>query len=104
MKKRIFHNWKLKLISLGCALLLWMTIYTVNDPQETKTMRNVPVTFVNTDAITNQGKTYEVLDKTDVMKSIKLSASRTVLNDIKDSDVHVVADFYCCFLFSQSFH
>lgn len=93
MKNRIFQNWKLKLISLGCALLLWMTIYTINDPQETKTMHNVPVTFVNTEAITGQGKTYEVLEKTDVMKSVKLSASRTVLNDVKDSDIHVVADF-----------
>lgn len=93
MKNRIFQNWKLKLISLGCAFLLWMTIYSVNDPQETKTMHNVPVTFVNTEAITDQGKTYEVLEKTDVMKSVKLSASRTVLNDIKDSDINVVADF-----------
>ena len=93
MKNRIFHNWKLKLISLGCALLLWMTIYTVNDPQETKIMHDVPVTFVNTEAITDQGKTYEVLEKTDVIKSIKASAPRTILNDIKDSDIHVVADF-----------
>lgn len=93
MKNRIFQNWKLKLISLGCALLLWMTIYTVNDPQETKVLHNVEVTFVNTEAITDQGKTYEVLDKTDVIKSVKASAPRTILNDIKDSDIHVIADF-----------
>ncbi len=93
MKNKIFQNWTWKLLSVVCAIVLWIAIYRINDPQETKYLSNVPVTFQNTEAITDKGQVYEVLDKTDVLRSIKLVASRTILNDIKETDINVVADF-----------
>lgn len=93
MKNWISQNWLWKLLSVICAIALWITIYTINDPQETKYLSNVPVTFKNTEAITDNGQLYEVLDKTDVLRSIKLVGSRSVLNDIKETDINVVADF-----------
>ncbi len=93
MKNRIFQNWMWKLLSVICAVALWITIYSINDPQETKYLSNVPVTFKNTEAITDNGQVYEVLDKTDVLRTIKLVASRNTLNDIQETDINVVADF-----------
>ena len=51
MKKRIFNNWVLKLSSVAIAVVLWVVVYNINDPVDTSTIRNVPVTFINTEAI-----------------------------------------------------
>lgn len=93
MKNHIFQNWILKLLSVVCAIVLWTSIYNVNDLAESKRLYNVPVTFINTQVITDKGQVYEVLDNTDVLKYITISSTRSVINDLKDSDINVEADF-----------
>ena len=93
MKNRIFHNWKLKLTSVVCAVVLWMIIYSIADPAASKTLYNVPVTLVNTEAITDKNQVYEVLDDTDVVRRISLHSTRSVIDSLTDSDISVEADF-----------
>lgn len=93
MKKNIFDNWALKLSSVAIAIVLWVVVYNINDPVITSTVRNVPVTFVNTEALTDNGQVFEVLNGTDVVRSISMSATRSVIDDLKDSDIKVEADF-----------
>lgn len=93
MKKRFFNNWLLKLSSVAIAVVLWVVVYNINDPVNTSTIRNVPVTFINTEAITDKGQVYEVLNGTDVIRSITMSATRSVLDDLESGDINVEADF-----------
>lgn len=93
MKNRIFHNWGLKLTSVVIAVVLWIVGYSINDPADSKRMTNVPVTFINTEAITDMGQVYEVLGGTDVVKSITINATRSVIDDLEDDDINVEADF-----------
>ena len=93
MKNRIFNNWGLKLTSVVIAVVLWIVGYSINDPADSKRMTNVPVTFINTEAITDMGQVYEVLGGTDVVKSITINATRSVIDDLEDDDINVEADF-----------
>lgn len=93
MKNRIFNNWILKLTSVVCAALLWIFIYSVNDPAATKTLYNVPVTFLNTEVVTDKNQVYDILDGTDVVRRVTLHSTRSVIDDLDESDISVEADF-----------
>lgn len=93
MKKQIFNNWILKLVSVVCAMMLWIIVYNSEDPVEFIRFYNVPVEFENTEVLEADGKVYEVLGNTDVISSIRVRAKRSVTSDLSKSDIRVVADF-----------
>ena len=93
MKKQIFNNWILKLVSVVCAMLLWLIVYNSEDPVEFERFYNVPVTFENIDILEKEGKVYEVLGGTDVINSIRVKAKRSVMNELTKDNIHVIADF-----------
>lgn len=93
MKNRIFDNWILKLASVVIAVALWIVALVINDPADSRRMTNVPVTFINTEVITENGKVFEVLDGTDTIRSITINATRSVIDDLEDKDIRVEADF-----------
>lgn len=93
MKNRIFDNWILKLASVVIAVALWIIALVINDPADSRRMTNVPVTFINTEVITENGKVFEVLDGTDTIRSITINATRSVIDDLEDKDIRVEADF-----------
>ena len=93
MKKEVFQNWLWKLVSIICALVIWFVISEIDDPTETKTFTNIPVTFKNTEVITDDNKDYEVLDKSDVLRYVQIQAPHSVIREINESDINAVADF-----------
>lgn len=93
MKNRILDNWILKLASVVIAVALWIVALVINDPADSRRMTNVPVTFINTEVITENGKVFEVLDGTDTIRSITINATRSVIDDLEDKDIRVEADF-----------
>lgn len=94
MKKKLFSNWGLKLASLVLAFILWIVVVRIEDPQDTRTFRNVPVKLVNTSLLTDadEEKVYEVLEDTNVIKSVTVLAKKTVLDQLSASDIVAVAD------------
>lgn len=91
MKKKIFHNWGLKLGSLVLAFFLWLLVIQFDDPPENKTFRGVPVTLVNTELLEQQNKVYEVLGNTDRI-SVTVRAPGSIIKDLDASDIAAVAD------------
>lgn len=91
MKKRIFHNWGLKVGSLILAFLLWLLVIQFDDPAENKTFRGVPVALVNTELLEQQNKVYEVLDNTDKI-TVTVRAPGSIIKDLESSDIVAVAD------------
>jgi hypothetical protein len=79
-KKIILENWKLKLLSVALATMLWFVVYLMG---ETKKEISVPVSIVNLN------KSHVVM-KMDIEKvDITLTGRVSLLKDIKESDVRV---------------
>lgn len=91
MKWKLTNNLGLKLLSVFAACLIWLIVMDSNDPERTQIYRNVPVTIVNQDTITNANKTYTVVDGTDKV-SVYVTARRSVRARLSASSFTVKAD------------
>lgn len=92
MRNRLVRNWGLKLGSFLFAAVLWLIVTNINDPIGTYRVYNVPVNIQNTDLITNNGRVYEILDNTDVIDVVTISAKRSIIDSLNESNVVAVAD------------
>ena len=61
MKEKLTNNLGLKLISLCLAVIFWLVVVTMEDPEQTKTLE-IPVTRINEEMIRENDKTYEVIE------------------------------------------
>jgi len=86
------RNWGLKLCSFLIAAVLWLIVTNINDPVGTFRVYNVPVTIQNAELITNSGQVYEVLDHTDVIDVVTISAKRSIIDSLDESNIIAVAD------------
>jgi len=91
MKKKIFHNWGLKLTSLLLAFILWFLAVQINDPKETVTFSGISVRLTNTNLFERENKVYEVLDNSDVVR-VTIRAPKSITKDLRASDIVAVAD------------
>jgi len=91
MKKRILHNWGLKLLSLFIAVALWFVIIEFADPQESRTFRGIQVKLVNTELLEQENKAYEVLDNTDTI-AVTVLAPKSVIDLLRSTDIVAEAD------------
>jgi YbbR domain-containing protein len=92
MKHRLTKNWGLKLGSFLFAVALWIIVTNINDPVISLKVTDVPVTIKNANLITDQGQIYEVLDGTDVVDVVTISAPRSIIDSLNESNVVAVAD------------
>ena len=91
MKKKILHNWVLKLASLLLAFVLWFLVVQIDDPSDSTTFYNVPVNLTNTELLEKENKVYEVLNGTDTIR-VTVRAPRSVIryepSDGSEYDCH----------------
>lgn len=92
MGKKLTNNWGLKLIAILFALILWFAVINIDDPVVSETFRNIPVQIVNTEVLTEAGKTYEVLDDSAVVESITVYGPRTLVESLNENDIVAKAD------------
>lgn len=92
MKKYKFtNNLGLKVMALVFSAFLWLIVVNVDDPVETSTFRNIPVTVKNPEIVTNEGKTYKILDDTQTV-SVVVKAKRSVLSKLSANNIVATAD------------
>lgn len=90
-KQNLLNNIGLKIGSLVIAILLWLVVVNVTDPIGTQPFRNVKVNIINTSVITDNGKTFEILDGSDVLSSVTIRAARTILQELGTSNDVIIA-------------
>lgn len=90
MKEKIFNNFSLKILSILCAIVLWAVIVNIYDPTTSVTISNVNVELINTESLTDKDYTYEVIDGSKI--SVYLSGPKSIITDIKSSDIVATAD------------
>ena len=92
MKRKLTDNLGLKIGSILFAALLWLLVTNINNPSMTHRYNDIPVTLINTEYLTGQGKTYEVLDNSDRINTVTITGPRTIVNSIRQGDILAVAD------------
>ena len=81
----------LKLLSLLLAFLLWFLVARTLDPSDTITFINVRVNITNADILEAQGKVYEILDNTGIVR-VTIKGPKSVTGRLQASDVLAEAD------------
>lgn len=99
MKEKLFNNLSLKLLSIVCALILWIVIVNVYDPSTSVTVSGVNVELINTQSLTDKDYTYEIIDGSKI--SVYISGPRSIVTDIKTSDIVATADLSNVTVFSD---
>lgn len=87
------NNWALKLFSLAAAFFLWLLVMTIENPEDQKVFYNIPVKLVNTEVLTDENMVYEILDKTDVVSRVSVTAKKSIRDELNTSDIVAEADF-----------
>lgn len=91
MKKKIMNNLGLKIIAVLAAIVLWLIVVNINDPVITTKYEGIQVTLLNSDAITDDGKTFEILDHTDSV-DVTITAKKSVIAALSKANIRASAD------------
>jgi len=92
MKNKLTENWGLKIASFLCAAVLWLVVTNINDPIITYRVTDVPVKIKNANLITDRGQVYDVLDGTDTIDVVTVSAPRSIIDSLDRNNVVAEAD------------
>ncbi|MBP5282834.1 MAG: hypothetical protein J6Z22_10095 [Lachnospiraceae bacterium] len=91
LKKKLLHNWGLKIASIFLAFVIWFIVAQVGDPKDTRSFDNIRVKLVNTDLLTDQNKYFAVVDGTDIVR-VSVTAPTSVFQTLRASDIEAEAD------------
>lgn len=92
MKKLLTRNLGLKLASLVLAFVLWFLVAQIYDPKDTVTFNNIQVRLVNTELMEEEGKVYEVLDNSNLVRVTVTGPQSIVKSELRRSDIVAEAD------------
>ena len=84
-----FKNLGLKILALIISVILWYVVLNINDPTVSKSF-SCAVSVENADYLTNQGKTYEIVNGSTAYFNVK--APRSIMKNLASSDFKAVAD------------
>lgn len=88
--KTLTKNLGFKILAVVFAFILWLVVYNTDDPTITVSY-TTNVTVENASVVTDMNKCYEVLNGTNTV-SFAVTARRSVLNKLEDTDFTAVAD------------
>lgn len=87
MIDRIKNNTKIKLISLMSAILLWLYVMAVVDPEETKLIEGLPITINNMSEL--KANDLVIYPDTELTTDIYVTGKLSNLQKIKPEDIHI---------------
>lgn len=88
--KKTTHNLGLKILAVFFAIVLWIVVVNIDDPMVPRSF-TTSITPINEEYITAQNKYYEPLDSNNTV-TFTVSAKRSVLDELSNSDFTAVAD------------
>lgn len=87
MKNNLKRNTRIKLISLLSAIVLWMYVMAIVDPEDTKLFENIPVSVTNMEEI--QDNDLVVYPESDLVADIYITGKLSDLQKISADDIHI---------------
>ena len=89
LKMSLTNNIGLKFLAVLIALVLWLAIVNVNDPEKTITVSNIPISVTNESAITSRDMIYNV--KSEQYLNITVSGKRSIVSNLSAEDFRATA-------------
>ena len=89
LKMSLTNNIGLKFLAVLIALVLWLAIVNVNDPEKTITVSNIPISVTNESAITSRDMVYNV--KSEQYLNITVSGKRSIVSNLAAEDFRATA-------------
>ena len=87
MIERLHKNTKIKIISLVSAIVLWMYVMAVVDPEDTKLYENIPITITNLNEIKDLGLVVDPDDN--LVTSVYIKGKLSDLQKISANNIDV---------------
>lgn len=87
MIERLHKNTKIKIISLLSAIVLWMYVMAVVDPEDTKLYENIPITITNLNEIKDLGLVVDPDDN--LVTSVYIKGKLSDLQKISANNINV---------------
>lgn len=88
--KAVTNNLGFKILAVVLAFILWLAVYNIDDPKQTKTY-TASVTIENASVVAEQNKCYEILEGTNSV-TFAVTGNRSVLRNLENTDFRAVAD------------
>lgn len=88
--KTLTNNLGFKILAVALAFVLWLVVYNLNDPIKTKTFTTT-VSVTGKDSVIDDGL-WPTIEDSDKTISFSVSAKRSYLNELDDSDFSASAD------------
>ena len=90
LKKIFIHNMWLKIFSLLLATLAWSVIMNASDPYIYVTIRNIGVTKLNEEAVTEEDMIYDVVSGESL--NVTFRGPRTLVQNLSSEDIYAYVD------------
>ncbi len=90
-KKKLTENLGLKITSLIVAIVLWLIVVNITDPVITQNYKNIPVKIINSEVITDNNKTLEVVDGSSMVANVVVKAPRSTVQELGNSSDAIIA-------------
>ncbi len=87
MMERLKQNTRIKIISLLSAVVLWMYVMAVVDPQDTKLFENIPITITNINEINDLGLIVDPDEE--LVASVYVKGNLSELQKITANDISI---------------
>ncbi len=90
MKRKFLNNLSLKILSVVCAIILWLVVMNISDYTMTVEIDDIPVTQLNGDVLEELDQVYDV-EKGDTVDII-VKGRRSIVSKLSVSDFRATAD------------
>lgn len=90
MIDKIKNNTKIKLISLLSAVLLWLYVMAIVDPEEVRLFENIPITINNLSEL--EAKELEIYPEMELTADISITGKISKLKNINKNNIHIYGD------------
>lgn len=90
MKEKLTNNIVLKIISVIFAVVLWLIVLNINDPNKVVSISKIPVEIKNEAAILSQNKAYTI--ESGETAIITISGPRSIVDQLDAEDFIATAD------------
>ena len=87
MREILKYNMKIKLIALMSAIVLWIYVIAIVDPEEKKILENVPVMITNMSEIKDEN--LMIYPEQDLVASLNISGKLSSIKNIGKNDIKI---------------
>lgn len=89
-KPEFFESFGLKVLAVFISIMLWLVVINVSDPVSSNTYSGVSIQVINAEAITTQGKVFEIDGDNEI--TVTVNAKRSVLDSLGNENFKAIVD------------